>query len=125
VTLAGRIFDKLDVSRFHGDLFSARHLKLSPAAERNHVLAARSSMPIANPTGRRAMELPSGDPHLEDIIGIAWREFGLYFLGVRLAIRPGVEPSEENGFAFLSSARIASGLRRQYQNKQAQQTSSD
>jgi hypothetical protein len=36
---ASRVFDKVDVLRFEGDLFSSRNFNLSSATECDHVLA--------------------------------------------------------------------------------------
>src|SRR5437879_6121752 len=57
MTLAGRVFDKIDVPRLERDLFSSRNFNLSSAAERDHVLATWATMPIGNRTGRSPTEL--------------------------------------------------------------------
>jgi hypothetical protein len=119
VALARRIFDQFDVPRSHRNLFPTRHFELALAAHRNHVLAAGRRMPVAHATRRRAMQFRSGNVHhLEDIIG---REFGLDLFGMRLPVRPGVEPRYEQTFVFLNAIR----LRACYHYNQAQQPGSD
>ena len=63
VALAGRVFDQVDVSGSHIDLFSARHFELGLTAEGNHILAARGRVPINDRAGRRTVQLPSRDLH--------------------------------------------------------------
>ena len=51
---------------------------------------------------RRAMELRPGDAHHpEYIVGAAGGEFGFYLFSVRLTVRSGVEPRDENRLVFL------------------------
>src|SRR6266850_917120 len=91
-------------------------------AQSNYVLAARSSVPIAHSTGRGAMEFSSGcHHHLEDVVAAAWGEFCLNLFRMRLPVRAGVEPGNEQTFVFLS----ATVLRACCQHNQAQQPSSN
>jgi hypothetical protein len=103
VTLASCVFDKVDGPRPDGDFLSSRNFDLSPAAQRNHVLAAWCTMPIVNTATRRPMELGAGDlRHLADLGRAAVAELQFYFFGMRLIVRACVEPSHEYGFVCLS-----------------------
>jgi len=116
MTLAGQVFDKLDVPGSHGNLFASRYFELSVSAERNHRLTTGRRMPIAVPAAGCTMKLCSGIAYrLEDIITSAWRELSFYFFGVRLPVRSGVEVCDKQRFAFLC-------LRCGHQNKQTQQS---
>jgi hypothetical protein len=53
---ASRVFDKVDVLRFEGDLFSSRNFNLSSATECDHVLAMWATMPIGNRIERTPMQ---------------------------------------------------------------------
>ena len=46
VTLAGDVFDQVDMAGFDGDLFASCDFDLSAAGKRDHVLAAWSGVPI-------------------------------------------------------------------------------
>jgi len=82
VALARRVLDQLDVARSHGDLFPTRHFELAITAQSNYVLAAGSSVPVADSTGRGPMQFSSGcHHHLEDIIASPRSEFGVYLFG--------------------------------------------
>src|SRR5712691_10422885 len=84
VTFARRVFDKVDIPRPDGDLFPSRNFELSPAAQRDHVLAAWGPMPIGKVTTRRPMELGPGDlHHLEDLSRVTRVELQFYFVGMR------------------------------------------
>ena len=103
VTFAADIFDQVDMPGLDGDLFALRDFDLPPAAERDHVLAAWSSVPIGNRTGQSTMKLGSSDwEHLEDIAS----ELHLDLFGVRLTIWAGVETSHHHRFAVLSKHHV-------------------
>jgi hypothetical protein len=57
VAFARRVFDKVDVPRSHGYLFPSRNFDLSMAAQRDHVLPARRTMPVVDAAARCPMEL--------------------------------------------------------------------
>src|SRR5439155_26350139 len=119
---ARRFLDQLDVHRSHADLFPTRHFERAMTAQSNDVLAAWSSVPVADSTGWRPMQSTSAcHHHLEDIIAIPRSEFALYLFGMCLAVRSGVEPGYEHTFVFLSAVR----LRVRHQHNQAQQPSRD
>jgi heme A synthase len=102
VPFAGRVFDKLDVPRPHGDLFSSRNFKFSLAAERDHILAPRAAMPVGNPAGRPAMKLGPGDlPHIEGVIRAPGCELHFYLFGMGLIVRTRKEPGHEHGLVRL------------------------
>jgi hypothetical protein len=48
MTFTGDVFDQVDMPGFDGNLLASHYFDLSPAAERDHVLAAWSSVPIGN-----------------------------------------------------------------------------
>jgi hypothetical protein len=50
VTFAGRIFDQRNVSGRYGDFLASGNLHFSCAAKGDHVLAARTTMPIGGRT---------------------------------------------------------------------------
>jgi hypothetical protein len=103
VTFARRVFDKVDVTRPDGDLSASRNFDLSPAAQRDHVLAAWGAMPIVNTTTRRPMEFgPSDLHHLGNLSRAARGELQFYFFGMRLIVWTRVEPSHERKLVCLS-----------------------
>jgi hypothetical protein len=103
VTFASRVFDKVDVPRPDGDLFSSRNFDLSPAAQRDHVLAAWGAMPIVNTTTGRPMELGPGDlHHLGNLSGVAGGELQFYFFGMRLIVWTREDPGHEYSLVCLS-----------------------
>jgi len=107
VALTRRVLDQLDVAWSDRDLFPTGYFKLAVTAQRNDVLAARSGVPIADSTGRGAMQLSSGcRHHLEDIVAVSRNKFGLYVFGMGLAVRPGVKPGYEHTFVFLRTGRL-------------------
>src|SRR5207249_1239529 len=107
VALAGRVFDQLDVSWSNGDLFTTRHFELAVAAQRNHVLAARRSMPVAHSTCRCTVQFGSRCRyHFEDVVTIAWGKLGLNLFGMRLPVRPSIEVRYDHTFVFLNPARL-------------------
>src|SRR5712691_2082149 len=57
VTLSGRVFDQIDLTRPRGDLLAISNLNLATAAEGDDVLALRTNMPVAGRTGRSRAEL--------------------------------------------------------------------
>jgi len=104
MTLASGVFDKVDMPRLQGNLFSSCNFNLSPAAECDHVLATRRSVPIGKTARRTAAKLGPGDlRHLEGIVRLPRRKLQLYLFGVSLIVRPRVEPRHEDGFVGLSS----------------------
>jgi len=103
VTFARRVFDKVDVTRPDGDLSASRNFDLSPAAQRDHVLAAWGAMPIVNTTTRRPMEFgPSDLHHLGNLSRAARGELQFYFFGMRLIVWTRVEASHERKLVCLS-----------------------
>src|ERR1700730_8884343 len=103
VAFASGVFDKVDVPRPNGDLFSSRNFDLSPAAQRDHVLSAWGAMPIVNTATCRPMELGACDRHhLRDLRRTAGGELQFDFFGMRLIVRTCVEPSHEYGLVCLS-----------------------
>src|SRR5712692_7193425 len=121
VTFASRIFDELDVPRFHRDPLSSCNLQLSAAAERDHILATWTAMVIGDATSRRPMDLSASDGLQLGDLGswAACAELDLHLFGVSLAVRACVEPSHEHGFSGLCDNHITFSGRPQYQNKQA------
>ena len=107
VALTRSVFDELDVAWSDRDLFPTGYFKLAVTAQSNDVLASRSGVPIADSTGRCAMQLSSGcRHHLEDIVAVSRNKFGLYLFGMGLAVRPGVKPGYEHTFVFLRTVRL-------------------
>jgi hypothetical protein len=103
VTFASRVFNKVDVPRPDRDLFSTGNFDLSPAAQRDHVLAAWGAMPIVNTTTRQPMELGPGDlHHLENLSRAARGELQFYFFGMRLIVWTRVDASHECRLVCLS-----------------------
>jgi len=103
VTFAGCVFDKVDGPRPDGDFLSLRNFDLPPAAQRNHVLSARGTMPIVNTATRRPMKLGAGDlRHPGNLGRAAGGELQFYFFGMRLIVRARVEPSHKYGLVCLS-----------------------
>jgi hypothetical protein len=89
MTFAGRIFDQLDVTGCQRNLLAAGNLNLSSSAERDHVLAPRTAMPIAERAGRRATKLHTGNLHH---LGRPASQLHFDLLGVTLAIRTSEDP---------------------------------
>ena len=114
VALARCVFDQFDVAWSDRDLFPTGYFKLAVTAQRNDVLAARRGVPIADSTGRGAMQLSSGcHHHFEDIVAVSRNKFGLYLFGMGLAVGPGVKPGYEHTFVFLRTV----GLRARKRNE--------
>jgi len=107
MALTRSVFDQFDVAWSNGDLFPTGHFKFAVTAQSNDVLASWSGVPIADSTGRCAMQLSSGcRHHLEDIVAVSRSKFGLYLFSMGLAVRPGVKPGYEHPFVFLSIVRL-------------------
>jgi len=103
VTFASRVFDEVDGPRPDRDLLSSRNFDLSPAAQRDHILAAWGSMPVLDTTARRSMKLSSGNlRHPGDLSRAAWCELQFYLFGMRLIIWTRVESSHEYRLVCLS-----------------------
>jgi hypothetical protein len=99
VTFAADIFDQVDMPGFDVDLFASGDFNLSPAAERDHVLAAWSGVPIGNRTGQSTMKLGSSNrEHLEHIAS----ELRFDLFGVSLIVWAGVQTSHCHRFVGLS-----------------------
>ncbi len=107
VAFARRVFDKVDVPRPHGYLFPSRNFDLSMAAQRDHVLPARRTMPIVHAPARCPMELGAHDRHhFGDLRGIAGSELQFDLFGMRLIVRTRVEVSDHQRLVSLSENYI-------------------
>jgi hypothetical protein len=108
VAFARRVFDKVDVPRPHGNLFPSRYFDLSMAAQRDHVLPTRRTMPIVYAPARCPMELGARDRHhFGNLRGIAGSELQFDLFGMRLIVRTRVEVSDYQRLVSLSENYIS------------------
>src|SRR3989442_1685614 len=126
VAFASQVLSELHVPRSQSNLLASCIVDLSSAAERDHVLATRRSMPVIDPAGRRPMDLGARHlQHLGDFGGPGSGELDFDLICVRQAVRSGVEPSDDDRLACLSHDDIMVSACPRYENNRAHQTDSD
>ena len=86
-----------------GIFFPPGDFELSVAAERNHILAAWSAMPVFHVASGRTVKFGAVDrKQLGYLGGTAGCELQFHFFGMCLIVRACEEPGHEYGFVCLS-----------------------
>src|SRR5215469_16320058 len=110
MTLPASVLDQIDIPRSHMKFFPTGNLQFCLPAQSNHILAAWCCVPILHRAGLSAMQLRSRNGHqFENLVWVAYREFGFDLFSVGLPVRSSVEPRHHDRLALLNP-RVPSAL---------------